>query len=188
MASRTDDEPTDYQLMVDFVDAQPAEADAILQMLIDRYNQHVFLHVLSMCRSWHDAEEIVQETWTKVWRSRSQFRLKPDSQFRPWLFRIAHNTTLDKFRTGVREGVKENIEEKTFADPAPNPEDDLLKKEKQDLIRKALGRLQPNDRDIVMLRLDGLTYEAIGEISGRLKSTVKTRYLRALRKMVKMLS
>ena len=128
------------------------------------------------------AEEITQEAMVLIWRNAGQFdpsKASPST----WIFTIARNLTIDRFRKTRRPQFDPN-------DPALVPDDqpppDLLveQTEKQENVRKIMDALSPNERNVLMLSF----YEDLShfEISRRLSlplGTVKSRIRLAFAKI-----
>ncbi len=70
------------------------------QALFERHQGSVYGFLVRRTRRGVQAEDLFQETWLKVYRSRSTF--KTGQMFKPWLFRIAANTFHDALRTSGR--------------------------------------------------------------------------------------
>ena len=127
------------------------------------------------------AEDVVQETMIKAWRSMDRFR--GDSSVRTWVLRIAHNTAVDALRRRreravAPEDLRRDGEATTMDDPARR----YAGREDVGVLRDALAAMDELSRTIVVLReIEGLSYQ---EIAGTLEvpvATVKTRLLRARR-------
>ncbi len=75
------------------------------------YNEHaapVLAFLVGRLKDRASAEDCLQETWTKVWRSRHQY--EPGSNFRAWLFRVANTVKLDHQRKQARRPTTELLE------------------------------------------------------------------------------
>jgi RNA polymerase sigma-70 factor (ECF subfamily) len=126
------------------------------------------------------AEDAVQETMIKAWQSLPRFR--GDSSVRSWILRIAHNTSVSMLRRR-RERVmapEDMPEVEGGIDPARSSAalDDLR------TVRHALEDLDELSRSVVILReVEGMTYQEIADTLGVAVPTVKTRLLRARRRL-----
>jgi RNA polymerase sigma-70 factor, ECF subfamily len=117
-----------------------------------------------------DAEDAVQATFVRAFRSLPRFR--GDSAPRTWLFRIATNEALGLLRR--RKTTPEWVEE---CHSAPDGTGLMLERL---AVRAALARLSPDHRAILILRLwEGLSYNEIAEVLGITLPAVKMRLSRA---------
>ena len=96
--------------------------------LFERHHRSIYGYLLRQAREQTRAEEVFQETWLKVHRSRSTYR--PGQPFRPWLFRIAANTHRDVLRQGQRQVPLIDTER----EPTPVREKPLLRMHIEDAI------------------------------------------------------
>jgi RNA polymerase sigma-70 factor, ECF subfamily len=92
--------------------------------LTERYRRELQVHCYRMVGSFQDAEDLVQETMLRAWRSRAQFQGR--STFRAWLYRIATNACLDSLASNARRVLPYQVA--PAADPratslfSPDPE------------------------------------------------------------------
>jgi RNA polymerase sigma factor (sigma-70 family) len=82
------------------VAAAKAGDEAAFATLVERHRRELHVHCYRMLGSFEEAEDLVQETFLRAWRSRDSFVGGPG--FRAWLYRIATNASLDAIRTRSR--------------------------------------------------------------------------------------
>ena len=146
----------------------------------------IYGYVRRMVSDETDAEDltvVVFEKALKAWERRP-----PTEELRPWLFRIATNACLDELRR--RKRIRFSPWE-TFiglfhpSQVAPdNPEREVIRMEKGDLVRAALDKLSPRYRAALMMReCQGLSHDEIGEALGTTRDGAKMTLFRAREQM-----
>ncbi len=172
-----------------------AKGDAnAFESLMRQYQTPVYNLCYRMLGDPEDAADMTQETFLKVWKNLEGFHMQ--SAFSTWLYRLASNSCLDLLRSKKRKPTISLLQEDDDgeqvtidpADPSPLPEEVLIKKEEQQLLRDALMSLDEQQRSILTLRVvRDLSYEDIASILQIKEGTVKSRLARArenLRKKV----
>src|SRR5215472_4814554 len=151
------------------------------EALVDAYRRELLVHCYRMLGSFHDAEDLVQETLLRAWEKRAT--LTSPGSYRAWLYRIATNVCLNRLRSAPRRSLPPDtcaqsnpsnpapprLREPIWLEPFP---DDLLADEHSDPQERALSReqttlaflvalqrLTPAQRAILLLR-DVLEWEA----------------------------
>lgn len=163
--------------------------------LYERYQKKINRLVGSMVNSPEDAGDIVQEIFIRAFRSLDSF--KGASSFYTWLYRIALNATTD-FRRRQARRARSTVERplaeidrgalQVAAPSAESPEGELYRKELARLVRKALGTLGKEHREVMVLReINGLSYAEIAEITGVTVGTVMSRLHYARKKVAETL-
>ncbi|HOQ04494.1 MAG TPA: sigma-70 family RNA polymerase sigma factor [Anaerohalosphaeraceae bacterium] len=161
-------------------------------LLIVRYQDRLYNTILKICSNPEDAAELTQETFVKVLEKITDFRGK--SSFYTWLFRIGVNLTLNFCKRRGRlvmqsiDGSGRDESERATArlsgyllcrekaDPVGLAQD----KEAREIVLRALGRLDEEQRIVLVLRdIEGLSYQEIAEILDIELGTVKSRISRA---------
>ncbi len=150
--------------------------------LVARHRLRVFNLARALVGDDGEAEDLVQETFVRAWRSVGRFR--GQSTFRTWLYRVALNVIHTHLaRRARRRGVWGWWREGTApAEPAGGRGGDALEGDlvRRDLIDRALARLSPELRAAVTLRdVEGLEYREIAEALGIPVGTVMSRIFRA---------
>jgi RNA polymerase sigma-70 factor (ECF subfamily) len=165
--------------------------------LVRRFERPVFALVVRMVRDRTAAEDLTQETFVKAFRSLDGY--DPQRKLSSWLFKIAHNATIDHLRrreldTVPLEGAGDDEEgggglARVLADPAGRGTDlGVGRGELAAALEEAVGELRPEYREIVLLRYaEGLAYQEIADVSGLPLGTVKTNLHRARKELVEAL-
>lgn len=146
-------------------------------MLVRKYQDRVLNIVYSLIGRDRESEDIMQEVFLKVYHSLKSFKQR--SQFSTWLYRIVMNTAYDFLRKRRNVISDDGILERSAA-AYGGPKEALLIKEREEMIRKALGNIPVKFRAAVVLKdIDGLSYIEISKVLGCSIGTVESRIYRA---------
>jgi RNA polymerase sigma-70 factor (ECF subfamily) len=176
------DMTSDSQLITRAQNGEPGGFDQLVQ----RYRGRIYRAVSRIIPDPASAEDVVQESFLKAYRSLGKFR--GDSAFYSWLYRIAVNTAKnDRIQVGRRPAavdLEETPMDQLDASGAmmeqANPEALCRSSELADRLADRVADLQPEYREALLLReIHGLTYEAIARIVGCPIGTVRSRIFRA---------
>lgn len=157
-------------------------------ILVDKYEAKVFNYVNYLMNSREDAEEVVQDTFTKAYRSLSQFR--GEASFSTWLIRIAHRNCLTHFRKKVPQKVSiENVHDSSVHTSTSSPSKHLDVDDRKMILNQALARLKPDERSTVTLfYYQELSLQEICEVTDLTLSNVKILLHRSRKKLLEILS
>ncbi len=154
--------------------------------LVARYQDLVFSVTLRLVSNHATAEDITQEAFISAFRSIG--RLRGDN-FRAWILRIARNAAYDAMRRTKRR-PEESIEEQvvtlgeTLASGEESPEDHALRQDLARAIGRGLDELPRDQRmAIVLIDIEGLSYDETASATDVSIGTVKSRLNRGRRKM-----
>lgn len=167
------------------VRAQNGDLDAFNSLVLE-HECRVYAICYRLTGSREAAEDATQETFIAAWRNIG--KVNPAS-FRPWLYRIATNTSRSLIRSALRhpQAFPENFPEPE--DDDYTPEDLALMNETQAEIKSALRQLSSPLREAIVLRHGaGLDYQEIAEVMGTSLGTVKTRIFRARKRLAEALT
>ena len=131
------------------------------------------------------AEDVTQDVFLKVYQAADRLRL--DRHPKPWVTTIAYNRCRDLARRSAArpEAAEEGRVIGERAGNAETPEQELLRKEREQLTERALLELDHASRAIVILHdFCGMTHEEIGDVMELGAVAVRKRYSRALQRMV----
>lgn len=138
--------------------------DRDLEALLTAYRDGLYLFLLSYVKNEEDAEELMMDTFAKLAVDKPDFEIRKNGSFKSWLYAIARNNALMHIRRHKMEAVP--LEEDTVSD-ADTPESALLKDEQNKTLYKALSSLKPDyRRALMLLYIEGLTYEEIAKAMG----------------------
>jgi RNA polymerase sigma-70 factor (ECF subfamily) len=165
---------------------------AALELLYEQYAPAVMGLAIKMLGDRASAEEVVQETFWRVWRNAETFSTRQGS-FSGWLFGITRNLSIDTWRRGkVRPQPLINEAEQQQLEDNPDPEADVDESAwtaiKHVQVRQALYALPHAQRQVVeMAFFGGLTRQEIAETIGVPLGTVHTRARLGLQKLRELL-
>ncbi len=161
---------------------------AAFQMLYERHDRSVFTFFLRSIGDRHRAEDLLQETFLRVFAHRQSYR--PTAAFKTWLFTIARNLLIDQIRQRTQSAETESLESlEALADPAATPLQQAEAAELGEQLQAAILQLPPSQREVLLLnRLVGLGDEEIAEITGASAGAVRVTLHRALRHLATLLA
>ena len=169
---------TDEELMLAY-----AEGDLLaFEMLYRRHRGLLYRFLLRGLRHRADADELFQETWSRLIAARERYR--PEAKFTTWMLQIAHNLIIDRFRRQRPQASAqetENVLRNLDAPESDQPERVLSEFEQRRRLQLALEELPDEQRVAFLLRIEGgLGLDEIGQITGAGRETVKSRLRYAL--------
>jgi RNA polymerase sigma-70 factor (ECF subfamily) len=170
--------------------AQVAQGEsAALEALYDRYASTVLGIALKVVGEQGAAEDVLQETFWRVWRSASTFQAERGA-FTGWLFRIARNLAIDTYRKrNVRpQAIAGAADAEPILDQTPDPNVDVVEQTqallKHRQVRSAIATLPQVQRQVIELAyFYGMTRQEIAEATGEALGTIHTRARLALQKL-----
>jgi RNA polymerase sigma factor (sigma-70 family) len=155
-----------------------------LPLLPSLYN-----HAFWLTRNHAEAEDLVQETFSKALRAFNSFQ--PNTNFKAWIFRILRNTFLTS-RTGIATSrtvfLEDHPDVLDTTDASPTPEDNLIRLDNQAALHAALEQLPPQLREALLLcDVEEVKYKDIALILDVPIGTVMSRISRARRTLRQLL-
>lgn len=158
-------------------------------LLVTRYSADIYALLYRLTESREDAADLTQETFLRALKAIKNFRGEAD--LKTWLFRIAVNESRNRFRWWKRRrrettvsldaaiGDSETALSDTFSSTSATPEEDVLRREREISLRRALQSLPEIFRQAVVLcDIEGFSYEEIAATLGVNIGTVKSRIAR----------
>ena len=152
---------------------------------MELYQPRVYSLALLMVRRAEDAEDVVQETFVRMFRALDRY--DPERSFGAWLFSIAARLSIDQLRRRKLQPVPLTQRDKDdeeysidVEDPGLRPEEVTARVEEEERTRMLIDSLPPHYRVVVLMRhQQDLSYEEIAEALHLPLGTVKARIHRA---------
>jgi len=179
---------TDRQADLDAVRRCLAGESAAYGEIVARWQDRIHAAVYRMTGNSEDAKDLAQETFVRAWSNLRSFQ--GGAALGTWLYSIALNQVRSEMRkrSAQKRGAPVSLDaprgdDGTGIDPAdkrPGAEDALATKEHVRLLRQAVAALDPEFREVVVLReFQDLSYEEIARATGVPVGTVRSRLFRA---------
>jgi RNA polymerase sigma-70 factor (ECF subfamily) len=158
---------------------------ASFTLLLEKHRGPVIHFLYRMIQNQPVAEELAQEVFLRVYRSRETY--EPTAKFTTWLFRIATHLALNQIRDRKHERNQENLDEETsegmtrqVADRGLNVEQGMVREARMNEVRDAIAALPDKQRAAVMMhKYQELEYSQIAKALSCSESAVKSLLFRA---------
>lgn len=158
--------------------AGSAEGRSAWEGIVDQHSDRVFRLAYRLTGNRHDAEDLTQEVFVRVFRSLATFTDNGSGSFEAWLHRITTNLFLDQARRRQRIRFDALSTERAEAMPAamPGPATAVGDRGFDDDVEHALAQLAPDFRvAVVLCDIEGMSYDEIASILGVKIGTVRSR-------------
>lgn len=146
---------------------------------VDQYADGLFRFVLASLRNRMEAEDVVQDSFARVWERRRQVEY---DKAKSYLFTVAYHLIVDMVRQRRQEVAVEDLFQLSDQRAAVYPD-------VNEILHKAVAALPEAQRSAVLLRdYEGYSYQEIGDITGQTEAQVKINIFRArtaLRNVIK---
>jgi RNA polymerase sigma-70 factor (ECF subfamily) len=161
---------------------------AAFDFLLERYRKPIIHFMYRMTHNQAVAEELAQEVFLRVYRSRETYRA--EARFSTWLYRIATNLGVNHARDTRHERSASTVyldetDSETgttpdVADSTPGVESTMLRRERMAAIREHVMALPERQRSAVLMhKYEGMDYKQIGEVLKLSESATKSLLFRA---------
>lgn len=154
--------------------------DEAFEMLYNRYRLQLYSYLNKLLPGQTaTVDDLFQQTWVKVLDVLPRYQDK--NRFLSWVFRIAHNLAIDHFR---RESRQEFVEvHERIPDEGTVPWDRVHREELKSSLADALAELSEEQREVVVLRQQGVPFKEIAEIQEVSINTVLGRMHYAVKRL-----
>ena len=154
-------------------------------VLLEKHRASVIHFVYRLVQEQAVAEELAQEVFLRVYRSRSSYA--PTAKFKTWLFRIATHLALNWLRDERHARGQERLDDgpadlpaRQISDRRPSGEQEMVREVKREEIRRAVAALPEKQRAAVLMhKYEEMEYTQIAKVLGCSDSAVKSLLFRA---------
>jgi RNA polymerase sigma-70 factor (ECF subfamily) len=154
-------------------------------VLLDKHRSSVVHFLFRMVQNHAVAEELAQEVFLRVYRSRATY--EATAKFTTWLFRIATHLALNSLRDGKYERLQDRLDDdsndmpvRQIRDVQPSVEQSMVYQTRLDEIRRAIGTLPDKQRAAVLMhKYEEMEYSQIAKVLNCSESAVKSLLFRA---------
>lgn len=148
--------------------------------LYNNYVEKIYKYIFYKVKDKNNTEDLVSTTFFKALKGIKKFNYR-DNYFSAWLYKIAKNTIADHFRFKKETS---NLDDLFNLKADINIEEDYKEKEKKEIIRKALNKINKKQKEVIELRVwHELSYKEIGQILNKKEKNVKVIFSRALKNL-----
>lgn len=168
--------------------------------IVRQYHRRIYNICYRFTGSPHDAEDLTQEVFIKIYRTLSSYEVDRGS-FMTWATTVTRNLLVDHFRRSKQDRVTDSMDSapaehedaptlgERLSDPGLSPDQRLQRRETQEMVQRAIQRLSPELREAVILRdLQDMGYKEIAQALHVPEGTVKSRINRGRMELARLLS
>lgn len=155
--------------------------------LEQRFNTIVCMHdnlIMRLCfgyaRSKAELDDLHQDALVNIWQGLPEFR--GDSSLKTWIYRVTLNTCVATIRSRSRR-----VETMPIESIVDVRDDSIEQLQTLSELHDAIGQLSPTDKAVVLLWLEGMSYDEISELVGLTRGNVGIRIHRAKDKLKKLM-
>jgi RNA polymerase sigma-70 factor, ECF subfamily len=179
------DADADQRLMRSFAARDPLAADALYQ----RFAGRIYGLGLVMLGNDAAAQDLVQDTFVKLWRSADRYD-RSRGKLETWVLLMARSLAIDAIRRRVLEArTMDHVDHPHEADDAPGPDEQAVTHDLTERAQRAMAMLPPEQRAALELAyLGGKTSTEISDLEGIPVGTAKTRIRAALLRLREQMS
>jgi RNA polymerase sigma-70 factor (ECF subfamily) len=154
-------------------------------ILLEKHRSPVIHFLYRMVQNQAIAEELAQEVFLRVYRSRESY--EPTAKFTTWLFRIATHLALNSLRDGRNQRLEERLDDdssdtpvRQVSDQRPSVEQTMVQQARLDEVRRAVAMLPEKQRAAVLMhKYREMEYSQIAKVLNCSESAVKSLLFRA---------
>lgn len=161
---------------------------SLFVILVERYEEAFLRKAQSVIHSREEAEDIVQETFTKIYFNARRFTPQAGASFKSWGYKILMNTTFTHYQKLKKKGILHADIEQEFYEALPDPADHSHEDIMRDYVASFLSRMPAQlARPLRLHFMEEYSQKEIAEMEGTTVSAIKTKIYRAKREFQRLL-
>lgn len=178
----------DYKLVDEYISGNTDSGEILYAKVYEKLPGYVYHYTARSILTEEDKNEIIEETLKES--IEKIYKYNGNCQFTTFVLGFAKNKCKEKIRKKsnitVIELEEEKITEEDYNYYNQDPAIIIIRKEEIEKINIAMNKLQPEDKQIIQLRLvNGITAKKISELTGENIEAIYSRYRRAIKKFKK---
>lgn len=184
----TDTESVQEEMKDEVILLRSVKHPGLFAVLVLRYQAAFLRKAESIIHNPEEAEDIVQETFTKIYFNARRFKPQEGASFKSWAYKILVNTTFSHYQRLKKKGAA-NIElDPEFYETLPDPVNRSEEETMRDYVASFLSRMpQQLARPLKLHFIEEYSQKEIAEMEGLTVSAVKTKIYRAKREFERLL-
>ena len=172
--------PTDAEFITRAINGE----QYAFRRLVEQHQHFVFAVSFRLLGNRADAEDVVQETFVRLWKHLSRYR--PEVKLSTWLYKIATNLCLDHLRSAHHKKSQRTVDTDEIIISAETADKDVMATEFRMAVREFSAALQPKQKAVFVLReLEGLSVEEVGDILSMSPDAIKSNLYHARTQITK---
>lgn len=186
--SLLDDQPNIVDLPDEQVLVRSLKHPSLFAVLVDRYQEAFLRKAEGVIRSREEAEDIVQETFTKIYLNARRFTPQEGASFKSWGYKILMNTTFTHYQKLKKKGMAHVELDPEFYESLPDAANFSEEETMRDYVASFLSRMPSQlARPLSLHFMEEYSQKEIAEMEGTTVSAVKTKIYRAKKEFQRLL-
>jgi len=161
---------------------------SLFAVLVERYQEAFLRKAEGVIRSREEAEDIVQETFTKIYFNARRFKTVEGASFKSWGYKILMNTTFTHYQKLKKKGATHVELDPEFYETLPDPANYSHEETMRDYVASFLSRMPAQlARPLKLHFIDEYSQKEIADMEGTTVSAIKTKIYRGKRELERLL-
>ncbi|MDP4178106.1 MAG: sigma-70 family RNA polymerase sigma factor [Bacillota bacterium] len=153
------------------------------EYLVTFYEKKIYCFIYNIVHNRSIAEDLTQDVFVKIYEN--IYKYNSEYPIEPWMFKICYNLTLNYLKKNKLEAIKLQ----NYVEPGDKFEEYITKCETREIILKEIRSFKPDIRAILQLRIiEDFSFEQIAEILNKSTASIKLKFYRSRKVLIKNLS